>query len=70
MVIAKTASRNIAAKAGKMSEAVLDLRKRALLRPKQKDRRQEASSEQESLDDDGVERNADLRVFSHEVAQR
>ena len=70
MVIAKTASRNIAAKAGKMSEAVLDLRKRALLRPKQKDRRQEASSEQESLDDDGVERNADLYIFNHEVAQR
>ena len=32
---------------------------------------QEASSERESLDDDDVERNADLRIFNfnHEVAQ-
>ena len=42
------------------------MRKRALLRLK----RQEASSERESLDDDDVKRNADLRNFNHEVAQR
>ena len=29
---------------------------------------QEASSERNSLDDDDVERNADLNVFNHEVA--
>ena len=29
---------------------------------------QEASSERNSLDDDDVERNADLYVFNHEVA--
>ena len=31
---------------------------------------QEASSERNSLDDDDVERNADLYIFNHEVAQR
>ena len=33
---------------------------------------QEASSERESLDDDDVERNADLYIFNHEdeVAKR
>ena len=33
-------------------------------------RGQEASSEYKSLDDDDVERNADLYMFNHEVAQR
>ena len=33
-------------------------------------RGQEASSERDSLDDDDVERNADLYIFNHEVAQR
>ena len=31
---------------------------------------QEASSERESLDDDDFERNADLCIFNHGVAQR
>ena len=31
---------------------------------------QEASSERNSLDDDDVERNADLYIVNHEVAQR
>ena len=33
-------------------------------------RGQEALSEFESLEDDDVERNADLYAFNHEVAQR
>ena len=52
MVIAKTAGRNIVAKAGKMSEAVLDAQATG----------QEASSERELLDDDEVEGNADLYI--------
>ena len=31
--------------------------------------RQETSLERESLDDNDVERNADLYIFNHEVAQ-
>ena len=55
MVIAKTASRNIAAKAGKMSEAILDAQASFVTSSATG---QEASSERESLDDDDVERNA------------
>ena len=33
-------------------------------------RGQEASSERHSLDDDNIERNADLYSFNHKVAQR
>ena len=39
------------------------MHKRALSRLK----RQEALSDSESLDDDDVERNADLNIFNHEV---
>ena len=73
-VIAKTASRNIAAKAGKMSEAVLDAQASFVT---SEARGQEASSERESVDDndDDVERNADLYIvhctfFNHKVARR
>ena len=67
-MIAKTASRNIAAKAGKMSEAVLDAQ--ASFVTSEQATGQEASSERESLDDDDVECNADLYIFYHEVAER
>ena len=40
--------------------------KRALSRLK----REESSSERESLDDDDVERNADMYIFNYEVARR
>ena len=65
MFIAKTASRNrnIAFKADMMSQAVLEAQT-SFKTPEA--RGQEASSEQDSLDDDDVERNADLY---HEVAQ-
>ena len=54
MVIAKTASRNsIAAKAGDMSEAVLDAQASFITSDATG---QEASSERDSLDDDDVER--------------
>ena len=67
MVIAKTASRNIATKADKMSEAVLDAQASFVTSVATG---QEASSEHESLDDDDVERNADLYIFYHEVTER
>ena len=67
MVIAKTASRNIAFKADMMSQAVLEAQT-SFVTPEA--RGQEASSERDSLDDDNVERNADLYIFNHEVAQR
>ena len=57
----------VIAKTGKMSEAVLDAQA-SFVTPET--RGQEASSEHESLDDDDVERNADLYIFNHEVAQR
>ena len=66
MGITKTASRNIAAKAGKTSEAVLDAQARFVTHEA---REQEASSEHESLDDNDVEYNIDLYIFNHEVAQ-
>ena len=62
MVIAKTASRNVAFKAGKMSETVFETQA-DFVTPEVEG--QAFSSEHESLDD--VERNADLCVFSHEV---
>ena len=62
MVIAKTASRNIATKASKMSEAVLDAQASFVT---SEATGQEASSERESLDDDDVERNADASGLVH-----
>ena len=62
-----TASRNIAFKANMMSQAVLEAQT-SFVTPEA--RGQEASSERDSLDDDDVERNADLYIFNHEVAQR
>ena len=65
MVIAKTASRNVAFKTDVMSQAVLEAQASFVT---QEATAQEASSERNSLDDDDVERNADLYVFNHEVA--
>ena len=65
MVVAKTASRNIAFKTDVMSQAVLEAQASFVT---QEAMAQEASSERNSLDDDDVERNADLNVFNHEVA--
>jgi len=62
MIIAKTASRNIAFKASMMSQAVLEAQA-SFVTPEA--RGQEASSGRDSLDDDDVERNADLCVFIH-----
>ena len=67
MVIAKTASRNIAFKVDMMSQAVLEAQT-SFVTPEL--RGQEASSERESLDDDDVEHNADVYNFNHEVAKR
>ena len=66
MVIAKTASRNIAFKADMMSQAVLEAQT-SFVTPEAEARGQEASSERHSRDDDDVERNADLYIFNHEV---
>ena len=57
MVIAKTSSRNIAFKAGMMGQAVLEAQA-SFVTPEARGR--EASSERDSLDDDDVERNADI----------
>ena len=65
MVIAKTASRNVAFKTDVMSQAVLEAQASFVI-PEVTD--QEASSERCSLDDGDVKRNADLYVFNHEVA--
>ncbi len=65
MVIAKTASRNVAFKTDVMSQAVLEAQASSVT-PEATD--QEASSERCALDDGDVERNADLYVFNHEVA--
>ena len=67
MVIAKTASRNIAFKADMMSQAVLEAQT-SFVMPEA--RGQEAPSERHSRDDDDVERNTDFYIFNHEVAQR
>ena len=61
MVIAKTASKNVVAKADKMSEAVLDAQA-SFITTEATGR--EASSERKLLDDD------DLYIFNHEIAQR
>ena len=64
-----TASRNVAFKADMMSQAVLVLEAQAsFVTPEATD--QDASSERHSRYDDDVERNADLYIFNHEVAQR
>ena len=65
-VIAKTTSRNVAFKAGKMSEAVF-VKQANFVTPEV--RGQDVSLGHESLDDDDVERNADLYNFNHEVDQ-
>ena len=65
-VIAKTASRSVAFKAGMMSQAVL-ITQASFVTPEATG--QEASSELESPGYDDVERNADLYTFNHEVAQ-
>lgn len=65
MVIAKTASRNVAFKTNVMSQAVLEAQT-SFVTPEAAD--QEASSERCSLDDGDVVRNADSYVFNHEVA--
>ena len=67
MVIAKTASRNVAFKTDVMSQAVLEAQASFVT---QQATDQEASSESErcSLDDGDIERNSDLYVFNHEVA--
>ena len=57
MVIAKTASRNIAFKADMMSQAVLEAQT-SFITPEATG--QDASSERHSRDDDDVERNADF----------
>ena len=59
MVIDKKGSRNVAAKAGKMSEAVLDSQANfVIVTPEVKG--QDFSSEHESLDDEDVESNTGL----------
>ena len=67
MVIAKTASRNVAFKADMMRQAVLEALA-SFVTPEATN--QEASSERHSRDDD-VERNADFYIFNfnHEIAQ-
>ena len=65
MVIAKTASGDIAFKADMMSQAVLGAQT-SFVTPEA--RGQDASSERYSCDDDDVEHNADLYIFNHEVA--
>ena len=64
MVIAKTASRNVAFKTNVMSQAVLEAQS-SFVTPETMD--QEASSQRCSLNDGDVVRNADLYVFNHEV---
>ena len=66
MVIDKKANMNVAAKECKMSQAVLDTQTN-FVTPEV--RGQDVLLEHESLDDDDVERNADLYIFDHEVAQ-
>jgi len=65
MVIAKTASRNVAFKTNVMSQTVLQAQA-SFVTPETTD--QEASAERCSLDDGDVVCNADLYVFNHEVA--
>ena len=64
MVIAKTASRNVAFKTNVMCQAVLEAQS-SFVMPETMD--QEASSQKCSLNDGDVVRNVDLYVFNHEV---
>ena len=64
MVIAKTASRNVAFKANVMSQAVLEAQS-SFVTSEATD--QDASSQRCSLNDGDVVCNADLHVFNHEV---
>ena len=66
MVIAKTASRNVAFKTNVMCQAVLEAQS-SFGTPETMDQG-EASSQRCSLNDGDVVRNADLYVFNHEVA--
>jgi len=59
-------AQNWTQKRDKTSEAVLDAQASFVT---SEARGQEASSEYESFDDDDVERNADVYIFNHEVAQ-
>ena len=61
MVIAKTASRNVAFKADMTSKSVLQAQA-SFVTPEATD--QDASSERHSRYDDDVERNADLCIFN------
>ena len=73
MVIAKTASRNIAFKADMMSQAVMEAQTSFIIVTPEARGQEASSSERDSLgDDDDVECNADLYlyIFNHEVAQR
>ena len=63
MVIAKTASRNVAFKADMMSQAVLEAQT-SFVTPEVTG--QDASLERHSCHDDDV----DLYIFNHEVSQR
>ena len=65
MVIAKTASRNVAFKTDVMSQAVLETLASFVM--PETSMEQEASSQRCSLNDGDVVRNADLYVFNHEV---
>ena len=66
MVIAKTASRNVAFKANVMSQAVLEAQSTfAIATSEAMD--QDAASLRRSLNDRDVVCNADLYVFNHEV---
>ena len=64
MVIAKTASRNVAFKTNVMSQAVLEAQS-SFVTSEATD--QDASSQRCSLNDGDVVCNADLHVFNHEV---
>ena len=64
MVIAKTASRNVAFKANVMSQAVLEAQSTFAMSEATD---QDAASLRRSLNDRDVVCNADLYVFNHEV---
>ena len=64
MVIAKTASRNVAFKANVMSQAVLEAQSTFAMSEATD---QDAASLRRSLNDRDVVCNADLCVFNHEV---
>ena len=66
MVIAKTASRNVAFKTNVMSQAVLEAQS-SFVTVTSEATDQDASSQRCSLNDGDVVCNADLYVFNHEV---